>query len=163
MRQRPRHHAVEALAEHDNELNKLKSEGQPKLQTRGDALLRDNARSGRDFRLTARSSLSAKTDSCGGEGSLLRGGGDLRAAAAFSGLTFLRYLRMPLLSGLSSISSSMSTGGGDSDDSEDKSDESSSAMVCSGAVLVAAWPLWMGLVAVKWWFAGKFPKDGGQV
>lgn len=79
-------------------------------------------------RLTAMSGLSAKVYSCGGEGDLLRGGGDgsLTFCVAFWPLgALLKNFRMPFFLGWSSGSESTSEGTGERDDNEDRSEESS--------------------------------------
>lgn len=104
------------------------------------------------------SGLSSKTFSCGGEGDLLRGGGEgsLTTAGFFPLASLGKKFKMPpfFVSASASASDSMSEGTGDSDDSEDNSEESSSAILCGffPVALVAAVcsvESWMGWVSWK--------------
>jgi hypothetical protein len=81
---------------------------------------------------TAMSGLSANVYSCGGEGSLFRGGEDgTLAAGAISSLgTLVKNLRIPFLGPRSDSESE--GGGGESDESDDKSERSSFAILSGG-------------------------------
>lgn len=84
------------------------------------------------------SGLSAKTYSWGGEGSLLRVGGDISffLASAISSLeTRWKNFRMPFW-GFSSISDSSPDGAGDREEIEDRSDESSAILSVAAGKLV---------------------------
>lgn len=85
------------------------------------------------------SGLSAKTYSWGGEGSLLRGGGDISfflASATSSLETRWKNFRIPFW-GFSSISDSSPDGAGDKEEMEDRSDESSAILSVAAGKLVA--------------------------
>ena len=77
------------------------------------------------------SGLSARTYSCGGDGDLLRGGGDGSLGGCFDSLGKNFKMPAPASTAPSSLSSSNSTsdGTGDRDDKEERSDESSSAVM----------------------------------
>lgn len=84
------------------------------------------------------SELSARTYSCGGEGDLLRGGGEGSLGGCSE--TLEKNFRMPDF-GLASSeslggSSSTSDGTGDSDESDERSEESSSADILEIVVVV---------------------------
>lgn len=84
------------------------------------------------------SGLSAKTYSWGGEGSLLRGGGDISfflAWATSSLETRWKNFKMPFC-GFNSISDSSPDGAGDKEEMEDRSDESSAILALSAGNFV---------------------------